>query len=80
MSGVRYSVYAVEKGGKFLKSDLRRFAPDPLAAIHFANYSRALERATKTGGEVVKITIEHPGVLRDIGDVISTRLISVEHA
>jgi hypothetical protein len=52
----------------------------PLAAIHFANYSRAVERATKTGGEVVKITIEHPGVLRDMGDVISTRLISVEHA
>jgi hypothetical protein len=73
-------VYAIEKGGKFLKSDLRRFTPAPLAAIHFTNYSRAAERAAKTGGEVVKITIEHPGVWRDIGDVISTHVISVERA
>jgi hypothetical protein len=80
MNRMRYSVYAVEKGGKFLKSDLRRFTPAPLAAIHFANYSRAAERAAKIGGEVVKLTIEHPGVWRDIGDAISTGFISVEHA
>ncbi len=80
MNRVRYSVYAVQKGGKFLKSDLRRFTPAPLAAIHFANYSRAAERAKKMGGEVVKITVEHPGVWRDSGDVISTDLISVERA
>jgi hypothetical protein len=51
MNRMRYSVYAVEKGGKFLlKSDLRRFTPAPLPAIHFANYSRAAERAAKVGG------------------------------
>ena len=32
MSRERYSVYAVEKGGKFLKNDFRSFTPDPLAA------------------------------------------------
>jgi hypothetical protein len=37
MSRERYSVYAVEKGGKFLKNDFRSFTPDPLAAIHFAD-------------------------------------------
>ena len=47
MNRVRYSVYAVEKGGKFLKSDFRSFTPDPLAAIHFAVYSRTAERAAK---------------------------------
>jgi hypothetical protein len=77
---MNYSVYAIERGGKFLKSDLRRFTPAPLAAIHFANYSRAAERAAKTGGDVVKITIEHPGVWRDVGDVISTHVISIERA
>ena len=80
MNRVRYSVYAVEKGGKFLKSDLRRFTPAPLAAIHFGNYSRAAERAAKMRGEVVKITIEQPGVWRDMGDAIRTHLISVERA
>jgi len=48
------TVYAIEKGGKVRKSDLRRFTPAPLAAIHFTNYSRAAEGAAKTGGAVVK--------------------------
>ena len=76
MNGVRYSVYAVQK--KFLKSDLRHFTSAPLAALHFANYSRAAERAAKLGGEVVKITIEHPGACRDLGDLIDTRVVSTE--
>jgi hypothetical protein len=78
MSGVRYSVYVVEKGGKFLRSDFRRFTAAPLDAIHFARYSRAAERAAMMGGKVVKITIEHPGACRDLGDLIDTRVISTE--
>jgi hypothetical protein len=79
MSGARYSIYVVEEGGKFLRSDFRRFTSAPLQAIHFARYSRAAERAAMMGGKVVKITIEHPGGWRDTGDAISTHLISVEH-
>ena len=80
MSRERYSVYAVKKGGKFLKNDFRSFTPDPLAAIHFADYSRTAERAAKTGGTVVRIIIEHPGACRDIGDLINTRVVSTELA
>ena len=80
MSGTRYSVYAVEKGGKFLRSDFRRFTPSPLEAIHFARYSRAAERAAMMGGKVVKITIEHPGACRDVGDLINNRVVSTELA
>ena len=65
MSGLRYSVYAVEKNGKFLRS---------------ASYSRAAERAAKMGGKVAKITIQHPGACRDTGDLINTRVISAEPA
>ena len=80
MNRERYSVYAVEKGGKFLKSDFRSFTPDPLAAIHFAVYSRTADRAAKIGGKVVRITIEHPGAYRDVGDLINTRVVSREPA
>ena len=80
MSRERYSVYAVEKGGKFLKNDFRSFTPDPLAAIHFADYSRTAERAAKMAGKVVRLTIEHPGAFRDIGDLINTRVVSAEPA
>jgi hypothetical protein len=72
VSGARYSVYAVEKSGKFLRSDFRRFTPAPLQAIHFARNSRAAERAAIMGGKVVKNTIEHPGACRDLGDLIDT--------
>jgi hypothetical protein len=57
MSGYRYSVYAV-MGGKFLRSDFRRFAP--LCAL-----LGAAARAAMMGGKVVTITIEHPGACRD---------------
>jgi hypothetical protein len=80
MNRVRYSVYAVKKGGKFLKNDFRSFTPDVLAAIHFANYPRTVERAAKIGGKVVRVTIEHPGAYRDIGDLINTRVVSTEPA
>ena len=80
MNGGRYSVYAVEKGGKFLRSDFRRFTPAPLQAIHFARYSRAAKRAAMMGGKVVKITIEHPGACRDLGDLIDTRVVTTELA
>lgn len=80
MRVARYSTYAVEKDGKFLKSDLRRFTAAPMAAIHFASYSRAAERAAKTGGEVVKVTIEHPGACRDLGDRSNVRVVSTEPA
>ena len=80
MNRVRYSVYAVEKDGKFLRSDFRRFTPNPLAAIHFAMYSRTAERAAKMSAKVVRITIEHPGAYRDIGDLINTRVVSTEPA
>src|SRR5689334_23120826 len=62
MSGVRVR----STRWKSAVSSLERFAPfhpDPLAAIDFANYSRAVEHATKTGGEVVKIAIEHGNLL-----------------
>jgi hypothetical protein len=71
---MNYSVYAIEKGGKFLKSDLRHFTPAPLAAIHFTNYSRAAERAHKRVARWSRSPFEHPG----IGDVFSTHVISVE--
>ena len=80
MHRVRYSVYAVEKGGKFLKNDFRSLTPDPLATIHFGDYSRTADREAKMGGKVVRITIEHPGAYRDIGDLINTRVVSLEHA
>jgi hypothetical protein len=47
---MHYSVYAVERGGKFLKSDFRRFTLFPLEAVHFGSYSRAAEWAAKIGG------------------------------
>jgi hypothetical protein len=78
MSGACYSVYAVEKNGKFLRSDFRRFTPAPLEAIHFGRCARAAERAAMMGGKVVKITIEHPGACRDLGDIIETRVVSTE--
>jgi len=68
--------YAVEKVGKFLRSDFRRFTPDPLQAIHFARCLRAACRGM--GGNVVKITIEHPGACRDLGDLVDTRVVSIE--
>ncbi len=80
MSRKRYSVYAVEKGGKFLRNDFRSFTPDPLAAVHFADYSRTAKRAAKMGGKVIRITIEHPGTCRDIGDLINNRVVSTEIA
>jgi hypothetical protein len=30
------------------------------------------------GGNVVKITIEHPGACRDLGDLVDTRVVSIE--
>jgi hypothetical protein len=45
-------------GGKFLRSDFRRFAP--LCAL-----LGAAARAAMMGGKVVTITIEHPGACRD---------------
>ncbi len=78
MIGARYSVYAVEKGRKFLQSDFLRFTPNPLQAIHFARYSRAAERAAMMGGKVVEITIEHPGACRDVGDLINNRVVSTK--
>ena len=59
---MRYSVYAVEKGGKFLKSDFRSLTPDPLAAIHFAVYSRTAECAAKIGGTGSTSNIRAPTV------------------
>jgi hypothetical protein len=74
----RYSVYAVEKGGKFLGA-ISAVSPQLRSqAIHFARYSRAAERAAVMGGKVVKITIEHPGACRDLGDLIDTRVVSTE--
>ena len=58
MNRVHYSVYAVERGGKFLKSDFRRFTLTPLEAVHFASYSRAAERAARVGGKVVRVADE----------------------
>jgi hypothetical protein len=80
MNRVHYSVYAAERGGKFLKSDFRRFTLTPLEAAHFASYSRAAERAARVGGKVVRVTIEHPGAYRDIGDLVNTRVVSTEPA
>jgi hypothetical protein len=80
MHRLRYSVYVVEKGGKFLKNDFRSRTPDPLAAIHFADYSRTVDRAAKIGGTVARITVEHPGAYRDMGDLINTRVIGTEPA
>ena len=77
MSGALFG-YAVEKVGKFLRSDFRRFTPDPLQAIHFARCSRAAERAAVMGGNVVKITIEYPGACRDLGDLVDTRVVCTE--
>jgi hypothetical protein len=80
MNRMHYSVYAVERGGKFLKSDFRRFTLFPLEAVHFGSYSRAAEWAAKIGGKVIRVTIEHPGVYRDIGDLINTHVVSTEPA
>jgi hypothetical protein len=74
MNRMRYSFYAIEKGGKFLKNDFRSFTPDALAALHFANYSRTAERAARLRCKVIRITVEHPGGYRDIGDLLTTRV------
>jgi hypothetical protein len=58
MNRMRYSMYAVEKGGKFLKND-------------FANYSRTADRAARMRCKVARITIEHQGAYRDIGDLLT---------
>ncbi len=68
------------KATSSFRTNFRSLTPDPLTAIHFANYSRTVDRAAKMGGKVVRITIERPCAYRDIGDLINLRLVSREHA
>jgi hypothetical protein len=69
MSGARYSVTRWRKS-------VSSFGAISAVSIHFARCLRAACRGM--GGNVVKITIEHPGACRDLGDLVDTRVVSIE--